>query len=223
MYQDRRKGMFLHYLNLKENLFRSALAQSYKISKSINRYSEIITCFHTMGLSLFWIWIWWNPLNSTQLRICLKNFRKGIAFRYDTPYESKIRPVYEKKIYSLNFASLYITCNDCHVITFFNRWLLLQSQAFERGIYEKKSGIASSFNKLIEDSNAKKVDVSFLICFIMNKKQRWEDDTDDHGRDKQRLFFFFKNLFSSTLKLYIFHCWSYQVLLLQVTFICFTL
>ena len=53
MYQDRRKGMFLHYLNLKENLFRSALAQSYKISKSINRYSEIITCFHTMGLSLF--------------------------------------------------------------------------------------------------------------------------------------------------------------------------
>ena len=53
MYQNRRKGMFLHDLNLKGNLFRSFLAQNYKISKSINRYSEIITCFHTISLSLF--------------------------------------------------------------------------------------------------------------------------------------------------------------------------
>ena len=55
-----KKVKAVFYLNLKGNLFRSTLAQNYKISKSINCYSEIITCFHTTSLSLFWMWVWWN-------------------------------------------------------------------------------------------------------------------------------------------------------------------
>lgn len=64
------------------------------------------------------------------------------------------------------------------------------SRSFSRKIFERNTtGVSKCLTRLVEEVNQNKVVCDLIVCFILNQRQKWEDEPNVHGNSKQRFYF----------------------------------
>lgn len=59
-------------------------------------------------------------------------------------------------------------------------------QTFRRNVYENKKGVNKSIILCVREANAKLFECPLLLCCVIGVNQKWENELDINGRNKQR-------------------------------------